>query len=194
MTELRAKVMAAGLICLAAIANAKDAMITQHEALEAAERALKTDVAPDDRMFTQWSALGVADPHVVHDVSGTPSYWIVGLASRGRIVGFARVTVAGDVAAIGITCQTPERPETCPTPVFALTAEEVEETFGQGVTLGTEERPEPALLVHDGPPGREAWLIETRRGGVPERWVFVGAGGVYERLAGSMVGEDSALE
>jgi hypothetical protein len=39
-------------------------------------------------------------------------------------------------------------------------------------------------LVHDGPPGREAWRVEVSRAGRPWRWIFVTPGGVYQRPAG----------
>jgi len=42
------------------------------------------------------------------------------------------------------------------------------------------------VFVHDGPPGREAWLVVTRIGDVPARWFFVTPGGVYERPAGQL--------
>ena len=39
------------------------------------------------------------------------------------------------------------------------------------------------VFVHDGPPGREAWLVTTSHGGQPHRWIFVTPGFVYERPA-----------
>jgi hypothetical protein len=46
------------------------------------------------------------------------------------------------------------------------------------------------VYVHDGPPGREAWLVEVSRGGRPTRWIFVTPGAVYERPAGTLQGAD----
>ena len=37
------------------------------------------------------------------------------------------------------------------------------------------------VYVHDGPPGREAWLVRVREADGPPQTLFVGPGGMYER-------------
>jgi hypothetical protein len=100
----------------------------------------------------------------------------------------------GAVAAIGITCRTPETPEACPVPNFALSPDEVDARFMSEIHLQTGETRTGPRLVQDGPPGREAWLIETHRDGLPNRWVFVGQAGIYERSAGIIIGTDPEIE
>jgi hypothetical protein len=169
-------------------------MITEQEALDAAGRALRAERGQGDSLFAQWPSLAAAGPKRVEDVTGAPSYWIVGLVSRDRVVGFVRVTPDGGIAAIGVTCDTPQRPEACPTPTFALSRAELEGIARASGSLTDGFQASPPRLVHDGPPGRDVWLIETRRNGVPDRWIFIGAGGVYERPAGVLWGADDTLE
>jgi hypothetical protein len=46
------------------------------------------------------------------------------------------------------------------------------------------------MFVHDGPPGREAWLVPVAVGGGRiTRWIFVSEGGIYERTAGELRAE-----
>ena len=45
------------------------------------------------------------------------------------------------------------------------------------------------LLIHDGPPGREAWRVDVLRDGRLVRWIFVIPGGIYERAPGGVRGE-----
>ncbi|MDK3071989.1 hypothetical protein QO034_02595 [Sedimentitalea sp. JM2-8] len=187
-------VWAAGLVCLATLAIAEEAMITEQEALDAAGRALRAERARGEPLFSQWPLLSAAAPKLVQDVTGAPSYWIVGLVSGDRFVGFVRVMPDGGIAAIGVTCDRPQRPETCPTPTFALSRAELENFARASGSLTDDDQASAPRLVHDGPPGRDMWLIETRKDGSPDRWIFVGAGGVYERPAGAVHGADPALE
>jgi hypothetical protein len=145
-------------------------------------------------LFTPWEELELASPRLVSDLSGDPSYWVVPLHCGHHPVGFVRVMPDGEVAAIGFTCRQPENPEACPVPTFALTPSAIEEKFLADSRLHPGENRSEPRLVHDGPPGREAWLIETRRDGLPRRWIFVGQAGIYERAAGITLGTGSERE
>jgi hypothetical protein len=57
------------------------------------------------------------------------------------------------------------------------------------VRVGETETMAEPMYVHDGPIGREAWLVVIRDHGVPTRWVFVTPGGSYERPAGQVLPE-----
>jgi len=186
--------MAAGLLGLAAISFAEDAMISEQDALAAAENALNHDIGTGDAVFAAWPALSAKGVHLIHDLTGAPSYWLVGLSSGDHIVGFVRVMAEGTVAAVGLTCRTPEAPQDCPTPIFAMTEENVQEAIRTEITLPAGEISIAPLLVHDGPPGREVWWVENHQNGSPDRWIFVGTGGIYERPAGTFLGEDPLRE
>jgi hypothetical protein len=43
-----------------------------------------------------------------------------------------------------------------------------------------------SLFVHDGQPGREAWLVEVLHDERAVRWIFLNTGGVFERPAGTL--------
>lgn len=169
-------------------------MISANEALAAAEQALNHDVGANDPSFLQWPSLSVQGVHRVHDLAGVPSYWVVGLSSGGHIVGFARVMGDGTVAAIGFTCRTPRSPQHCPTPIFAMTERQVQMAIRGGASVPAGQTSTAPLLVHDGPPGREVWWVEKYRDAIPDQWVFVGTGGVYERPAGTFLAQDPLHE
>lgn len=160
-------------------------MIDPEDAREIARATLRSALGNNDASFVVWPDLSMAAARLIHDVSGDPSYWIVPLLSAGYPVGFARVRSDGRVAAIGLTCQTPEAPAKCPEPVFSQSRQAVAKRARADVLLEPGETMSEPMLVHDGPPGREVWLSETRRDDRPLRWVFIGPGGTYERAAGA---------
>jgi hypothetical protein len=156
----------------------------------AASSALAALVRQRDAMLLPWGEVGTGTPVLVHTPEGAPAYWLVPLVAAARAIGFARVDQAGAVAAIGITCRTPGRVEACPRLVTVLSASEALAR----AKLRPGETARPPRYVHDGPPGREAWLIETERGGRPHRWIFVTAAGAYDRPAGTPFGSDPLVE
>jgi hypothetical protein len=156
----------------------------------AASAALAALVRQRDAMLLPWGEVGTGAPVRVHTPEGAPSYWLVPLVAAARVIGFARVGATGEVAAIGITCRTPGRIEACPRLVTVLSASEALAR----VRLVPGETARTPRYVHDGPPGREAWLIETERGGLPHRWIFVTEGGTYDRPAGMPFGSDPLVE
>lgn len=169
-------------------------MINKGVARELARNALSSRLTENDALFTPWAGLEVSSPRLVSDLAGRPSYWVVPLLCRRHTVGFVRVLSDGVVAAIGFTCRTPETPEECLTPDFVLTPQDVEEKFLHELSLRKGEITSLPMLVHDGPIGRESWLIKIRLNGITNRWIFVGRAGIYERAAGNIIGADSEIE
>lgn len=72
------------------------------------------------------------------------------------------------------------------TPVTALNAEAALRMAEDIIDRAGGEAPGSVSLVHDGPPGREAWRVEVLARGRPARWIFVTPGGHYERPAGEV--------
>ena len=169
-------------------------MIKKGVAWDVAHGALRSCLIEGDPLFTPWAELEVSDPRLVSDISGNPSYWVVPLLCGRNTVGFVRVLSDGAVLAIGITCRTPETPEACPVPAFAMSPDDVELKLRAKSRLQYGEKRTEPRFVHDGPPGREVWLIETRHNSVPNRWIFVGQAGIYERRAGIIYGSDPGTE
>lgn len=165
-------------------------MIGGDGAREAAAGALAALVAGADAMIAPWPGLTVGAPVVVGDITGAPAYWLVPLEAERRVIGAARVDAGGRVMTIGITCRTPDRIADCPHVVTGLTAEEA----AAAVVLAPGETASPPRFIHDGPPGREAWLVETTKGGRPARWITITPGGTAARPAGVRVGEDPGRE
>ncbi|WP_144299760.1 hypothetical protein [Elioraea rosea] len=167
-------------------------MIGRDEARAAAADTLSALLAAHDPLFAPWPEPEAGAPVMVEDLSGAPSYWLVPLEAKGRAIGAARVDERGHVMTIGLICRTPDRIEACPRVVTLLTAEEAEAAARS--VLGPGETASPPRFVHDGPPGREAWLIETSRDARPARWITVTPGGATARPAGQRIGDDPGLE
>jgi hypothetical protein len=171
-------------------------MIAADRAREAAAGALAALAAEGDAMLAPWPALSVGAPVMVGDIAGAPAYWLVPLEAPGhlggRVIGAARVDAVGRVMTIGVTCRTPARIADCPRTVTGVTAAEA--ASAAAALLARDETASPPRFVHDGPPGREAWLVETEQGGRPARWITVTQGGAAARPAGARVGEDPGRE
>jgi hypothetical protein len=160
-------------------------MIPADEArrIAAAEALADTDLAA-------WPQGNWAEPILVHDTAGRPSYWLVPYRCQGRTPGFARILGDGRVLAIGTLGRPGRALERYPKEITGVSAAEAREMFDDCVRLEVGETAAKPLYVHDGPPGREAWLVETSRAGRPYRWVFVTAAGCYERLAGTGLADE----
>lgn len=159
-------------------------MIDARQAREEAGRQLTGGPHLGDPAFAAWQGAAAGEPLLVRDLAGRPSYWLVPVVAAGRTVGTVRVLEDGRVAAL-------EAPRPGAT-VSSLDAAEAARRAAREVDAeGGESAAEPEL-VHDGPPGREAWRIEVSREGRPARWLFVTPGGVYERPAGEV--RDEGLE
>lgn len=143
-----------------------------------AQREIGTGPAAGDPVFASWRGATAGAPVQVYDQSGRPSYWLVAVHRDGAVVGFVRVLGDGRVgASIAQGAGT------------AITAIDPSDARGRAmatIDLAAGERCGDVLLVHDGPPGREAWRVEVRRAGRPVRWVFVTPGGTYSRSVGEL--------
>jgi hypothetical protein len=161
-------------------------MITADEARHiAADAEHLADIDLADWPRGRW---GEAIP--VSDTARRPSYWLVPYWVDDRAVGFARIHAEGRLLAIGSLGQPGRALEHYPKTVTGVPATRAWEIFEDCVRLEAGETAAKPIYVHDGPPGREAWLVETTRGGRPHRWVFVTAAGCYERSAGTALADD----
>jgi len=164
------------------VIDASNARAVAMEALESFQRE-------DDRVRRAWPNAAIGEPELVHDVAGPPTYWLVPLVAQNRAIGFVRVDGNGRTIAMGTFCQTPDEIEKCPAIVTGITADEAAELARDRGNLTPDETAAQPRFVHDGPVGREVWLVETSRDGAPGRWLFVGRGGLYERAAGVRYGD-----
>ena len=112
----------------------------------------------------------------VHDPSGRPSYWLVPVQCGEAVVGFVRVLSDGHVgASIALRAEAA---------VTGIDPGEVRRRAAETIDAAAGERCGDVLLVHDGPPGREAWRVDVLREGRLARWLFVTPSGTYSRPAG----------
>jgi len=161
---------------------------TKDEATRAAADVMETASLDQDLEWFRIASLG--EPVVVRTVSGDPSYWLVPVQQGARVGGFVRVMQDGTVGAIGRFGGGPEHPHAWPTTVTGIDVEEAARRANELIAEG-EQASEP-MFVHDGPPGREAWLVTTFIAGGAARWIFVTPGFTYERHAGEPL--DTYLE
>ena len=161
---------------------------TKDEAIRAAAEAMQT--VPPNQELEWFQSASLGEPVIVRTVSGDPSYWLVPIQQQGQVGGFARVMQNGTVSAIGRFGGGPEYPHAWPTTVTGIDVKEAARRAKEKIAEG-EKASEP-IFVHDGPPGREAWLVTTFIAGTAARWIFVTPGFTYERRAGEPL--DTHLE
>jgi hypothetical protein len=140
-------------------------------------------MAGRDPLFEPWEGARVGDPVLVRTVEGAPSYWLVPVERDGRAIGFVRVMGTGRVAAAGAYYRDVRSVADSPVVVTRISGEDAAEMALAYVGDKSGARGDVVagpMFVHDGPPGREAWLVEVEVGGGERRRMFVSPGGVYE--------------
>jgi hypothetical protein len=163
--------------------------IDSDQALEKAIEEIREFLIQGDPMYDPWRDTSVGEPVLVKDVYTNPSYWIVPVLIQEKVAGFVRVLGTGRVAAIGTFYKDPKQIETCPDTVTSIYAGEATRRAEERIHTEQGEVPLDPVFVHDGPPGREAWLIEVLKDGKPSRWIFVTPAFIYERVAGELIDE-----
>jgi hypothetical protein len=156
-------------------------MIGRREASKAAGRELQGAVVRGDPGFASFAAASLGEPQLVHDLARRPSYWVVPVEHVGRVIGFIRITATGGVAAVGSFCRDPSSLADCPLTITHISARQARQRAAARINAAAGEVAEFPIYVHDGPPGREAWLVETNTPGRPRRRIFVTAAEAYER-------------
>jgi hypothetical protein len=163
-------------------------MIEEKRARIIAEQELGGMLASGDTLLEPCRRGKVGRPVMVHSVWGRPSYWLVPILVERRAVGFARVLPTGRVADLGVFRSRSGEIDSYPRVVTRITANDAQRKAAE--TLRSGEKASEPIYVHDGPLGREAWLVETEKRGRPNRWIFVTGAGCYDRPAGQELDED----
>lgn len=148
-------------------------MVDTDTARAAARREIETGPHQNDPQFRAWRGAVPGKPQAVHDPRGQPAYWLVPVQSQGTTIGAVRVLASGRAAAL-----IAYRPGS---DLLALKPLQILEQAGSAIAKRRGERAGTVLLVHDGPPGREAWRVEVLRDDRVVRWIFVTPGGIQQR-------------
>lgn len=143
-----------------------------------------------DGLFAPWATASLGRPVLVRTVLKQHSYWVVPVVLQGRAAGFVRILGDGTVAAVGVFYRSLDGIRDAPSTVTGLTADQARRMVAEHIRGEQGETAAAPVYVHDGPPGREAWMFEVLREGSPVRWIFVTAAFVYVRPAGAMRAED----
>lgn len=149
--------------------------LSSDAAADLARRELAAQSAPGDPVTGNWSGAECGDPVLVHDLRKAPSYWLVPVISQGEVAGAIRVMGNGLVAAV-------ERFRQSAKIVTGFDAAQARQRAAE--RIGSEEVLGEPRFVHDGPPGREAWLVEVLKKDRPLRWIFLNASGAYSGRPG----------
>jgi len=158
--------------------------ISSEGAREKAREAIQASGLLHDRLFAPWSGATLGEPVLVRSLGRDPSYWLIPVIIGGITGGFVRVLGDGRVAHLGVFYRDPGSIEGPPA-VTGMEAGEAARRAAERIRPEEGERAAEPVFVHDGPVGREAWLIEVIRNGVAVRWIFITPGFTYERAAGT---------
>ena len=140
----------------------------------------------EDPFFELLKEADVGNPILVKNVRKQPSYWLVPLLKESRMTGFVRVLLNGSVAQLGRYNQNPTKSADDRAEITEISGSEASRVAEQRIRKELGESGTEPVFVHDGPIGREAWLVEVTRDSKPIRWIFVTNGQVYERSAGKL--------
>ena len=132
-----------------------------------------------DRDFKWFREALIGRPILVHSVSEIPAYWLFPVQRGGQVGGFVQVLQDGTAGMIG---KFGGVPDSWPSVVTGIDAEEAMRRAKKMLVEG--EQASQPIFVHDGPPGREAWMVTTSIAGIAARALFITPGFTYERRAG----------
>ena len=165
----------------------KKMFIDSKKASQIAKKEIQSVLKEKDPMFVLWKDDSLGQAVLVRDIFKNPSYWLVPVIVHKRVVGFVRVMGSGNVDAIGTSCRNVEDIQSCPTIVTGITKKSATQSVQKECHLEKSETLTEPVFVYDGSIGREAWLVEVLEDKNVVRWIFITAGGVYERPAGKLL-------
>lgn len=155
-------------------------MIDQNEVKRLASRLLPSLRAELGLPQEIYDAVKEHAPAMVSDLYGNPSYWLVPLAIENRLAGFIRLSLEGAILSYGRFGQG-RKLDDLP-PLSYLSKEQADRELKEAFE-SSHRNISPAVLVHDGPPERIAWMStgESLEG----LWTFLfwAFGFSYSRLA-----------
>lgn len=165
-------------------------MIDAEKALTIAKAQAASLLNSTDPLFVLWAQGNWGAPVLVCNIFSRPSYWLVPIRIEDYVVGFVRVSGFGLIMAVGTFCRDPRKLVTCPKVVTGIRAEEAQQKLIDSIDLELGEETGNPLFVHDGPEGREVWMVTTTLNNKPNRWIFITGGGTYQRPAGTVLKND----
>jgi hypothetical protein len=153
-------------------------LVNAEVARAVANREIKSGPQRGDPPFDSWNDAIAGEPELVKDLRSQPSYWLVPVQSQNAIVGAVRVHGTGQAVASIVYRQGSN--------VLSLSRAQILKRVAAVIAEDRGEQAGDLTLVHDGPPGREAWRVEVAVNNRITRWLFVTPGGIYERAVGAI--------
>jgi hypothetical protein len=146
---------------------------TTDEIRRVAQRFLEE---PGAQLEPRLAGAVAGSPIEVRTVAGDPAYWLVPACSGETLRGAVRVTLHGALISVGKLDPAQAGPV-----VTGITAAEARSRATASIDRAAGETAGEPMLVCDGPPGREVWLVCVERDRRPVRRLFIGPGGTYTR-------------
>jgi hypothetical protein len=141
------------------------AFITAAEANAKATSYLAALLDDRDRMIGPWLSASTGDPLRVRTVEHAPSFWLVPVVQRDRVLGHVEIGPDGVVWGHTYFYFRPDELNECPAVVTRISeSEAVEHSKGIRASYPDANFGEP-VFVHDGPRNRLAWMIGVSVGG-----------------------------
>lgn len=159
--------------------------VNEEEARNISEKQIEF-LQKEDPFFELLRGAVVGRPVLVKTVWKQPSYWLVPLSKEGKISGFVRVLLNGKVAHLGTFHEhTTDSPHSR-TLITGISELDASKLAANRIRKELGESASEPVFIHDGPIGREAWLVEITKDSKPIRWVFISNELIYERSCGKL--------
>ncbi|MCX9011956.1 MAG: UPF0228 family protein [Candidatus Methanoperedens sp.] len=164
-----------------------DKFPSDKDAKEIAEWRLRKSIQEIDPVFKSWEHSTLGDPVLVRTLEGEPSYWIVPVTFKDRIIGYIDVDKNKSIPRYGQFCEKPELLSACPS--ILVTPEEAAGMAKNITTKYPGANVSVPILVYDGDPGNAVWMLKVEEEGkiISRIYVTPVAGFVYERKEGEII-------
>jgi hypothetical protein len=154
------------------------------------ERELNHFLRNQDPLLMSLKGASIGVPVLVRNIFKQASYWLVPLLVREQLTGFARVLLNGTVAHIGKIGGDSKEATGSSWIITGIDKLEAARRAEERICHDCGELATDPIFVHDGPIGREAWMVEVVKDGNPIKWIFVTPSFIYDRPAGKSVDEN----
>jgi len=157
------------------------AFITAAEAAATAATYLAALSYDSDRMLRPWRSASTADPLMVRTVERKPSFWLVPVVQRDRVLGHIEIGRDGDVWGHTYFYFQPDDLNGCPAVVTRISEREAIELSKRIRACHPDADFGEPVFVHDGPRSRLAWMIGVNIDGELVSRIFATPGYAYQR-------------
>lgn len=155
--------------------------VSASEARSIAQERFRMIQTEPDQMVYPWRQASVGVPTLVRTVMLKPSYWIVPVNWKEKVIGYINVEMNGVVSAYGYFYRHPQNLENCPSTVTWFSSTKAMRHAENILQQYKEASISQPVFVHDGAKSKRAWMITIMKNDKLLSRVFVTPNLVYER-------------